>query len=421
MVSWLMPIYLRRHLASRLREFLGQFPVVLLLGARQVGKTTLLENELEGWRKVDLEDAATHEIVAADPALFLRDRPHRVWFDEAQRCPELFAAIRVAIDRDRQPGRYVLSGSASPALVRSVSESLAGRAGVLELDHLTTSETHGRAPPNFLGHLLGVDSAEALLAALHEEPHIPERLALDRWVAGGYPEPWLLRDPVKRTRWHEAYLQLVAERDLSELSAALRAPAVRRLLRMLAARQGQVVNQAALARDFGVSSSSMGRFLDILDGTRLWRRLPAYHVNLGKRLVRRPKGYLRDTGLLHALSGVVDFDSLRVNPLLGPSWEGFVVSELLAALGRMDSRPDAYFWSTHQGAEVDLVLERGGRLWPVEIKHATHLRPMQLRGLRSFLDDFRERAPFGVVVHRGEEPSRLSERVVGVPIGWVVA
>lgn len=411
--------YIPRHLAPRLQAWLDQFPVVLLLGARQVGKSTFLEHELQGWRKVDLENAAELEIVSSDPTLFLTDNPQGVWFDEAQRCPELFSALRVAVDGDRRPGRYVLSGSASPYLLQDVSESLAGRAGILQLAPLSAAEAHGRPRSNFVENLLAADDARGLLEALQDRPVLEDREVVSSWIAGGFPEPWELGDSVRRSRWFDAYTRLVSERDLGELHRELRPAAVLRLLRMLAARHGQVVNQSALARDFGTSSRTMGRFLDLLEGTCLWWRLPAYHPNIGKRLVRRPKGYLADAGLVHALSHVGDLETLRASPLLGPSWVGFVLSEILRSLEQVDSAPAAHFWATHQRAEVDLVLERAGRLWPVEVKHGSRMGTRQLAGVTSFLDTFGDRAPFAVVVHRAEHVARHGERIVGVPARWV--
>ena len=413
--------YICRHLATHLPVFLAQFPAVVILGARQVGKSTFLAQHLDEWRRLDLEDGATEEWVGSDPRLFLRDHPDHVCFDEAQRIPSLFPALRVAIDRDRRPGRYVLTGSASPHLVKGVSESLAGRAAVLELRLLTTAEVMGRAPSPFLDLLLAADSAPRLREGLDAllSP-APDAAIESRWMRGGYPEPYLLDDSHARARWFDAYIRLLAERDLADLHRDLRPVAVLRLLRMLAVRHGQVLNVSDLARDAGVSTKTIKAFLDILEGAFLWFRLSPYHVNVGKRLVRQPKGYLCDTGILHALLAVGAYDDLQISPFLGASWESFVIGELLTARSRLDHPPEPFFWSTHQGAEVDLVLERGGRVWPIEVKHTSHLQGRQHWGLRSFLDDVGDRAPFGVLIYRGEHVARVTERIVAVPASLAV-
>jgi len=407
--------YLPRHLADRLALYLAQFPIVLLHGARQVGKSTFLEHALPNWRRVDLEDATMQSLVDDDPALFIRDHPERVWFDEAQRSPNLFPALRVAVDRDRRPGRFVLSGSASPHLVKSVSESLAGRAGVLRLDGLDLAETLGRPPSRFLTTLFEARSPRALVAEPASGDEAPEALVVRRWQRGGFPEPFLTNDGAARGRWFGAYLRLLAERDLVALHGELRPAKVYRLLRMLATRHAQTLSLSSLARDHGASTRTIGALLDILEGAFLWRRLEPLHHNLGKRLVRAPKGYIVDSGLLHALLAIHGHDDLLVSPMLGPSWEGFVVEQLLAAASRLDPSPTPYFWATHQGAEVDLVFELGHRLYPIAVKHTTRVGPMQRRGLRSFLSDHAEAAAFGVLVYRGEHRVRLEERIVAVP------
>ena len=414
-----MDAYRQRHIARQLHIYMGQFPVVLLLGARQVGKSTFLAHELGAWSRIDLEDIATEDVVASEPALFLRDHPGGTWFDEAQRVPALFAALRVAVDRNRRPGRYVLSSSASPVLVRQVSDSLAGRAGVLELLPFTTAEGAGLSPSLFLKALLSSRTPGEAIDALSALRSTSDEQIKRSWFRGGFPEPYLLADDAAWSRWFGSYIRLVSERDLSSIHSELRPATVRRLLRMLAARHGQQLNIADLGRDFGVRSRLLARFLDILEGTFLWQRVQPFHRNVGKRLVRRPRGYMTDNGLLHSLLGLDSLEDLLLSPVLGASWEGYILGELSAAAQLLDLPPALHFWRTHQGAEVDVVFERGGRLLPVEIKHTARIRQMEQRGLRSFLDAHPD-APFGVMIHRGTRLVRSEERIVVVPANLVV-
>jgi uncharacterized protein len=412
--------YRYRHALKALLSRLEQFPVVLVLGARQVGKTTFLGRELPDWGQIDLEVASLREVVSADPDLFLGGHPDKVWFDEAQRCPELFSALRVAVDRDRRPGRYILSGSASPALVKEVSESLAGRCGIIDLHGLSASEAISRPRSRFLDRLLASPTASELVAAISDAELVPREAILDSWFRGAFPEARAQADDDRRARWFDAYVRLVSERDLADLHRDLRPPTVHRLLRMLAVRQGQELNVAALARDHGVTARKVGLVLDILEGAYLWRRLPPFLSNTGKRLVRRPRGYVADSGLLHALLQILTPEQLELSPAVGPSWEGFLIGELLQQLSHLDLSPAPYFWSTHQGAEVDLVLETGSELRPVEIKHTSRLGPMPRRSMRIFLADFEDVAPFGVIVHRGEYLGVVDERVAAVPAALVL-
>jgi predicted AAA+ superfamily ATPase len=408
--------YIQRHLKSRLRAYLQQFPVVLLLGARQVGKTTLLRHELKGFAPFDLEDAGTADRIAADPALFLRDHPGRVWFDEAHRVPELFAALRVAVDQDRKPGRFVLSGSATGAMAARVSESLAGRAGVLTLEPLSLAERHGRRPAFFLAGLQEATYAEEVLRLARSRKPTRHEDIEAAWFSGGFPEPAALVEPVARRRWFDSYIRLISERDLGELHRDLRPVLVRRILRMLAARHGQMVNLSSLAADFGHPVSKITLFLDLLEGTFLWKRLEAYSANIGKRLTRTARGWITDSGLLHALLDLRTPHDLRMHPLAGASWEGWVLGELSIQASLLDGPPHFFYWRTHAGAEVDIVLETGTRLIPIEVKRGTRVGPYDLRGLNSFLEAFRHRAPFGVVLYGGDDITRLSERVVLVPV-----
>jgi predicted AAA+ superfamily ATPase len=408
--------YLPRHLSRKLRVYLAQFSAVLLLGPRQVGKTTLLRHELKGVTAFDLEDAGTAERVAADPALFLRDHPGRLWFDEAHRVPELFPALRVAIDRDRRPSRFILSGSATGAMAARVSESLAGRAGVLTLEPLSLAERLRRRPPVFLEHLMRAQTADDVVRALRKGGRVSDADIQAAWLTGGFPEPTLLASATAGRRWFDSYLRLISERDLGDLHRELRPVVVRRLLRMLAARHGQMVNAAALATDFGLPAAKIRTFLELLEGAFLWKRVEAYSANIGKRITRSPRGWIADSGLLHAVLEIRNPHDLLAHPLAGASWEGWILQQLSAQASLFDSPPAFAYWRTHAGAEVDLVIEVGTRLVPVEIKRSTRVGSYDLRGLLSFLDAFADRAPFGVVLYSGDHIARPSERIVLVPV-----
>jgi uncharacterized protein len=408
-----MPGYVPRHLSSRFHEYLGQFPCVLLLGARQVGKSTFLEHELKGWQRVDLERPVDAERVARDVTLFIQDHPERVWFDEAQRVPELLTVLRSAIDRDRRPGRFVLSGSASPSLLRGVSETLAGRMGILELGPLTAAEESETQACAFVRKLFecGV-SGETFPreSSAQEDPGLRTV-----WFRGGYPEPALHLNEQGAWRWFDSYVRTLSERDLAPVSARWTPVALRRLLRMLAARHGQTINVSQLGRDFGVTTRTMNDYLDILEGSFLWGRLPSYRANIGKRLTTAPRGYLADTGLLHHLLDIASLSQLEAHPVLGPSWEGWVIEQLRRQVALMEPPPRLHYWRTQAGAEVDLVLELAGRLIPLEIKHGAEIGAMEIRGLKQFLQDFGARATPGLVIYRGKDFRRIDSNIWLVP------
>ncbi len=341
-----------RLASRRLIALAKQFPAVLILGARQVGKTTLARATFKSANYIDLQAPSQRALFSADPGYqieALESRP--LILDEAQQVPELFAAIRGRIDARRTlKGRYLLLGSAQPSLVKHISESLAGRVGLLELEPLTVVEaTSGK----------------------------PARTWQQVWLKGGFPDALKgrFRD------WWEAYLRLYIERDLPALGIATQPLLLRRLLTMLAHQQGQLINTAQLGAALGVSHSTVQRYLDILEQTFIIWRLPPYFANIGKRLTKTPKVYLRDTGLLHHLLNIDSLTVLNSHPIRGASWETFVIEDLTRREALIHPFTKFYFWRTHSGAEIDLVLERGSQLIALEIKAGSGRNVYVARGL----------------------------------------
>lgn len=348
------------HLAYLAR----QFPAVLILGARQVGKTTLARQSFPGFSYLDLEDMGTRTLFAEDPRFQLDARSGTgLILDEAQRLPPLFDALRGAIDADRQRmGRFVILGSAQPALVRHVAESLAGRVGILELASLTMQECTTGATP------------------------IADYRQL--WLSGGFPDALGAAGRGGHFRdWWEAYLRTYVERDLPALGVSADPLVMRKLLTMLAHAQGGLANLSQFAAALGLSQPTVARYVDILEQSFLLRRLPPYFRNVGKRLVKAPKLYLRDTGLLHHLLNIDSLDVLESHPIRGASWETFVLEDLLRREAVAHPHGVAHFWRTAGGAEVDLLLERGAALHAVEIKTARASSPYLARGLRAIMED----------------------------------
>jgi predicted AAA+ superfamily ATPase len=353
-----------RICSDRLAHLARQFPAVLILGARQVGKTTLARQAFPSYSYLDLEDTATNVLFAEDPRFQLDARSDQgLILDEAQRLPALFDALRGAIDADRQRmGRFVILGSSQPSLVRQVAESLAGRVGILELSPLTVQET-----------------------ACGDAPIADYRQV---WFCGGYPDALGAASRGGNFRdWWEAYLRTYVERDLPALGVSADPMAMRKLLTMLAHAQGGLANLNQFAGALGLSQPTVARYADILEQSFLLRRLPPYFRNIGKRVVKAPKLYLRDTGLLHHLLNIDSLDVLGSHPIRGASWETFVLEDLLRREAVANPHSVAHFWRTAGGAEVDLLLERGGQLHAVEVKTARATSPYLARGLRAIMQD----------------------------------
>ncbi|WP_200807973.1 ATP-binding protein [Demequina sp. NBRC 110056] len=361
---------------GRLAAALGRAPAVLLTGPRQVGKTSLVRHALdvEPSHYFDLEDPRDRARLA-DPMLALERLQGLVVIDEAQRNPELFPALRVLIDADRRPGRFLLLGSASPALVGLGSESLAGRIALVELAGLSLAD-------------VGQDQLARW------------------WWRGGLPESYTAATDALATAWLDDYISTFLERDLALLGSRVPAATMRRFWTMLAHRHSGLWSGAEMARSLGSSEPTARRYLDALTDALVVRQLPPWLANIGKRQVRSPKVYLRDTGTLHALLSVGDANELLSHPILGASWEGLVV-EHLASWG-----VPLHFWRTQAGAEIDVVLELGARQWGVEIKRTD--APQVTPSMRHALEDLGlERI---VVAHAGDRRYPLAERIEAVPV-----
>lgn len=371
-----------RRIQPILLEALRDFPVVALLGPRQVGKTTLAKATVEEAGRealyLDLE-RPSHAARLADPELYLEQHQDAlVILDEIQRVPELFPVLRALVDGHRRPGRFLVLGSASPELLRQSSETLAGRIRYLELTPFTLDE-------------VGRD----------------QRSLRRLWLRGGFPGSYLAKDDAASMAWRRAFIRTFLERDLAGLGLGHSAERLRRFWQMLAHRQAQLWNASELARSLGASPPTASTYLDVLVSTFVVRRLEPYHANLGKRLIKSPKVYLRDSGLLHALLDIADLDALHGHPVLGSSWEGFLIEQTLA----ITEPRDACFYRSVGGAEIDLLTRDGGAWVASEMKYT--LSPKPSRGFWTALDDVE--AGQGYVVYPGEEAWPLSDRVKAWP------
>lgn len=363
---------------ERIRTALRRNPVAALIGPRQVGKTTLARQFVAHGdaNYFDLEDPVSLDQFA-QPMTVLAGLTGLVVIDEVQRAPQIFPVLRVLVDRPDNRAKFLLLGSAAPGLVRGSSESLAGRVEVVEL-------------PGFSLPEVGIAKLQQL------------------WWRGGFPRSYLAADDADSKAWRREFLRIATERELPELGMGLPAPAQLRFLTMVAHYHGQIWNAAEPARSLGVSETTVRRHLDILSSAFLVRQLPPWHENLGKRQVKAPKVYFRDTGLLHQLLNVGDSAALLAHPKCGASWEGFVVEEMI----RRTDPDEAYFWATHAGAELDLLLLKDGRRIGIEIKHmdAPRLTP----SMRIALADLRLDRLF--VVYPGDKRYPLADNVEVIPV-----
>ena len=374
-----------RRCKQRILQYLRETPAVALLGPRQIGKTTLARDiaaETPDTVYLDLEnprDAAR----LADPVQYLELHAERlVILDEIQRMPELFRVLRGQIDERRRRGRrsrqFLLLGSASDALLRQSSESLAGRIVYEELR--------------------GLDALE--VGAAHEP----------LWIRGGFPDAFTARSDAASARWRLNFVRTYLERDIPQFGVRVPAETLRRFWTMLAHRQGGLLNASELARSLDVSVPAVTRYVDLMSDLMLVRRLPPYFANVGKRLIKTPKVYIRDSGVLHSLLGLGTLDDVLSHPVVGASWEGFAIENLIAAA---PFGTDAWFYRTRAGAEIDLLLLLPDRrLWAIEVKRSA--APRAARGFELAASDLGVAGRF--VVYSGDEAFPLSATTTAIPL-----
>ncbi len=410
-----------RRLAEPIALSLGDSPVVFLQGARQTGKSTLARNLVAAGtmdRYLTLDDSAVLAAATSDPDGFIAGFGGSTVIDEVQRAPGLAVAIKAAVDRNRRPGRFLLTGSANLMVLPALSESLAGRMEIHTLWPFSQGELDGRREA-FLDQVFddmfplggGVDDSQLDLAA--------------RMARGGYPEMLHRKDTGRRRAWFDSYVQAILQRDLRDISNVRDLADMPRLLALLASRATGLLDYADIARALSMPQTTLKRYTALLEAVFLCQTLPAWFTNIGKRLVKAPKLLINDTALLLHLLGAdpkrLQFDPTRPeNMLVGPVLENFVVLELRKQQGWSELRPSLHHFRTHGGDEVDIVVEDpAGRVVGIEVKSTASVTANHFKGLRALAEAAGERFVRGIVLHRGREPVPFGRNLLALPVSRV--
>lgn len=411
-------MYFQRNLEQAVHESLRHFPVVVVVGARQSGKTTLARTLKPDWHYFDLENGADFDFITRDPDFFFSQYSGDLILDEAQVAPELFKELRGVIDSDRQrKGRFLLTGSSSPELTRHVSESLAGRVAMLELGTMKMNERYGAGLSPFYSVLNETDVGTHL-TSLRTLP-VPFTVddVLYHFLHGGYPEPTEVDTEDYYLQWNAQYQRTYLERDVRARFPGMNGENFRRFVTMLSELSGTILNRSEIGRSLNCSESAVRDYLSIAEGTYIWRSLPALEKSVSKSIVKMPRGYVRDSGLLHHLNRVRSKEQLLGRPGTGAAFEGFIIEEIHQGLETLAPLLwKHHYYRTRGGAEVDLILTspHGVRI-PVEIKFGTKTRKSDLRSLQAFIQN--EGCPYGILINNSEEVRLIAPQILQIPSG----
>jgi predicted AAA+ superfamily ATPase len=393
------------------------FPVVAIIGARQSGKTMLARTVCPDWLYIDLEKTSDFNRIELDPEFFLSEHSEHVIFDEAQLLPKLFELLRSSIDEQRgKKGRFLLTGSSSFSLLDQISETLAGRIAIVELGTCKANELADQ-PINSFYSLLQNELSPQYFKSL-EAPSISLQDIQKAWYLGGYPEPILENDETFYLHWMENYEDAYIYRDIARQYPKLNKVSFQRFISMLSKLSGTILNKSDIARALEVSESSIREYLSLAEGTFLWRALPSYEKSGLKNTVKMPKGHIRDSGLLHSLLGITHLEKLYHDPIVGRSFEGFIIEEILKGLtATMLTHWSPYYYRTRGGAEIDLILEGPFGCLPIEIKYGINVTKRQLTSLEQFVID--RKLPFGLLINQASEPCWLTRHVFQLPANYL--
>lgn len=407
---------MKRDYKVLIDEYLRYFPCVALIGARQTGKTHLLNEYSKNYKIFDLENRADYFNISEDPDLFFRLNSDNVIIDEAQLLPELFPALRVAIDSKRKiKGRFIISGSSSPSLIKEISESLAGRVGIIEISPFSFNEISKPKPISFLESIISNKNLNDIIPSLEKRGEI--KTAHDIWFKGGYPEQWIENDTRFTKLWMENYIKTYIERDISKLFPRLNHQKYQTFLQTLSNLSGTIINYSDISRVLGVSKPTIKDYFDIAHGTYIWRNIPSFEKDAVKRIVKHPKGIFRDSGLLHHLLRIENSDSLLSHPQMGNSWEGFVIEEIIRKLNVIGISFDYYYYRTAAGAEIDLIIEGDFGIIPIEIKYHNSYNSKHIKNLIEFIEFYK--CPLGIVINNDEKPRLVKENIISIPFNFL--
>ena len=406
----------RKCVIDSISYLLKQFPCVIILGARQVGKSTIAKQLFANSPYFDLEKSADQERIARDPDFFLSSFKEPIVIDEAQLLPSLFPALRVAIDSERNTnGQFLITGSSSPELLKNVTESLAGRAAIFELEGFTLEEAWELPPSPFYETI----NKQEVDSFLDFQPRLSAEQLFESCIAGSYPEAFRKgrTDPKYLSLWMESYIKTYIDRDIRRLFPGLDLTTFQRFISMLSRSSGQIINAAEFARSLGVSQPTIRSYIHIAVGTFIWRTMPVFTKDAHVQTTKLPKGNLRDSGISNYILENRSLAQLHSHPLVGRLWESFISEEIIKGFRNRLIRIEPYFYRTRGNAEIDLILEGDFGVLPIEIKLGTKTDTRDLRAIQDFVTD--RKLKFGLVINNANRVEWLTKEILQFPANFL--
>ena len=409
----------KRAVEKKINRLLTMFPVVAIVGPRQCGKSTLVKQLRPDWKYYDLESPDDYQLISSDPVAFFALNTKNVIIDEAQQYPDLFKVLRGVIDNDRgKKGRFILTGSSSPDIVKGITESLAGRIATMEMWPFKPCEYYETELPDIFKLLTNDTVKLDDFLQLRPSQHLNQTLHI--WFKGGFPEPLIEseKNPDFHLQWMENYIMNYVSRDIRMLFPRLHIHSFRRFLTLLAQFSGHQLNMSDMARSLEVSVSTIKDYLDIIHQTFLWRNLEPYTKNSLKKVQKARKGFFRDQGMLHYFLKINNLDSLLIHPVAGFSFESFVIEEIIRGLqSTMATGLVFNYYRTIDKSEIGLVIDGRFGPVPIEIKLNSTVNRTALRGLKNFLAD--TKTTYGILINRGKRIELLTDKIIQIPVNYL--
>ena len=407
----------KRVFEYKIKSLAEMFPCVAIIGARQCGKSTMVRMCFPDWKYYDLERPDDFELISQDPIRFFELHPEKVIIDEAQQYPELFQILRSVIDIDRKnKGRFILTGSSSPEIIKGLTESLAGRVATVEMAPFKASEYHSKPLSQFYDMLSRENLSPNDFMKLSTDLSLSN--VLNFWFTGGYPEPSLDENPQFRKQWMDNYIADYFNRDIRRLFPKLNLQRFRKFVSLLAYQSGSQLNYSDIARALEVDQKTIKDYLDIVHNTFIWRNLSPFEKNPLKKVQKSNKGFLRDSGLLHYLLKIKSLDDLLIHPCAGNSFESFVIEEIIRGLrSTMQSNLDFHYYRTVDKSEIDLIIDSENGPIPIEIKLGSVTSKKMLKGLKTFMSD--TKATCGILINNARRVEPLTPEIIQIPVNYL--